>query len=340
MEIIGFKGVAQGSVWIFEILLGFGILGVMNWGLNRLIKYISKRYAKHSYDWRGKLSYILYTPLNVFIWLFTFAYSIDILGNRFGFSAALNYLAPFRSAAIVGCAAWILLRLKTQWHRTWVATSQLGKRAIDPGTAHVLGRISSICIGVVATLIVLQILGLDIMPLVAFGGVGAAAIGFASRDVIANFFGGLMLHITRPLSVGDEIFIKERGITGVVEDIGWYLSIVRDDEKRPIYVPNSIFSNLLVTNISRRSHQKFEQTFTLDLKHENDMEALIAAIKEQISSHSEVDTQLPVFVSPLKEKGEATSLRVRFYCLETRSAEFMAIQHKFDQLIRSHVGKN
>ena len=337
MEIIGFKGVAQGSVWIFEILLGIGILGVVNWSLNRFIKFISKRYSKHSYDWRGKLSYILYTPLNVFILLLTLAYSIDILGNRFGFAAALNYLSPFRSAAIVGCAAWILLRLKAQWHRSWVASSQQGKRAIDPGTAHVLGRISSSIIGVVATLVVLQILGLDIKPLIVFGGVGAAAIGFASRDVIANFFGGLMLHITRPLSVGEEISIKEKGITGVVEDIGWYFSVIRDEEKRPIYVPNSIFSKLLVTNISRRSHQKFEQTFIVDLKHEDDMESLIASLKEKVASHSEVDTQLPVLVFSDQKKGDATSLIVRFYCLETRPVEFLDIKQKFVRMIQTHV---
>lgn len=337
MELIEFKGVAKGSVWIFEILLGIGILGVLNWGLNRVIKFISKRYSRHAYDWRGKLSYILYTPLNLFIWLLTFAYSIDILGNRFGFGAALNYLSPFRSAAIVGTAAWILLRLKTQWHRTWVASSQLGKRAIDPSTAYVLGRISSITIGVIATLVVLQILGLDIKPLIVFGGVGAAAIGYASQDVIANFFGGLMLHITRPITIGEEVSIQEKGITGTVEEIGWYLTVVRDDAKRPIFIPNATFSKLLVTNISRRTHQKFEHAFTVDLKNKAHSDALVASLKEKVASHSEVDTQLPVLVYFDQKKGEATSLNVQFYCLETKREKFLAIQQKFERLIQAHM---
>ncbi len=52
----------------------------------------------------------------------------------------------------------------------------------------------------------------------AAGGIGGLAIGFAAKDILANFFGGVTVFIERPFNIGDWIIISEKGIEGTVEE--------------------------------------------------------------------------------------------------------------------------
>ena len=107
-------------------------------------------------------------------------------------------------------------------------------------------------------MIVLQVWGLNLAPLIAFGGIGAAAIGFAGKDVIANFFGGLMLHINRSFMVGDLIQMPDSHLEGYVEEIGWYLTTVREKKKGRYTCPMR-FSRMRVINGARMTHRRIEE---------------------------------------------------------------------------------
>ena len=50
--------------------------------------------------------------------------------------------------------------------------------------------------------------------LLAFGGIGGIAVGFAARDLLANFLGGLSVYLDRPFAVGDWIRSPDRQIEG------------------------------------------------------------------------------------------------------------------------------
>ena len=84
---------------------------------------------------------------------------------------------------------------------------------------------------ITATLVVLQTLGVSVSGVLALGGIGGLAIGFAAKDLLANFFGGLMLYLDRPFAVGDWIRSPDREIEGDVEQIGWRLTRIRTFDK-------------------------------------------------------------------------------------------------------------
>jgi small-conductance mechanosensitive channel len=77
-----------------------------------------------------------------------------------------------------------------------------------------VGKLATVAVGVLSGLIILQIFGVNIAPLLAFGSIGAASIGFAGKDVMANFCSGIMLHITRPFIIGDQIYLPEKNLEG------------------------------------------------------------------------------------------------------------------------------
>ena len=107
-----------------------------------------------------------------------------------------------------------------------------------------MAKLLRLSVAITAFLVIIQTLGYSVSGLLAFGGVGGLAVGFAAKDLLANFFfGGLMIHLDRPFTIGDWISSTDREIEGVVENIGWRLTIIRAFDKRPIYIPNSLFTD-------------------------------------------------------------------------------------------------
>ena len=98
-------------------------------------------------------------------------------------------------------------------------------------------------------IVMLQALGMNMNAVIAMGGIGGAGIAFASKDVVANFFGGLLIMFNRPFKVGD--FIKSGSkVEGRVTRIGLYATYLDTEDGNVLYVPNSIFNNseILKTN--------------------------------------------------------------------------------------------
>jgi MscS family membrane protein len=193
-----------------------------------------------------------------------------------------------------------------------------------------------------AFLIIFQIWGLNILPLIAFGGIGAAAIGFAAKDVIANFFGGLMLYINRPFMVGDLIVLPNHRIEGHVEEMGWYLTCVRDKEKRPVYLPNAIFSNIHVINSSRMTHRRIEEKIHINHVNFSKLKSATDRIRSMIASHPDVDTHLPLLVVFHTFTPNHIELYIDFYTLQTRYEKYLTLKqdiltHLYEILLQESI---
>jgi len=82
-------------------------------------------------------------------------------------------------------------------------------------------------------------------------GIGGVAIGFAFKDIFQNFLAGLLLLITKPFNVGDEIRFRE--YEGTVEDIQTRATYLRTSDHRRIVIPNSdLFVNSVTVNTATK----------------------------------------------------------------------------------------
>jgi small-conductance mechanosensitive channel len=87
--------------------------------------------------------------------------------------------------------------------------------------------------------------------LVSSLGIGGVAIGFAFKDIFQNFLAGLLLLVTKPFNVGDEIRFRE--YEGIVEDIQTRATYLRTSDHRRIVIPNSdLFVNSVTVNTATR----------------------------------------------------------------------------------------
>lgn len=117
-------------------------------------------------------------------------------------------------------------------------------RETSAGSAVVLGRIA----GGLVTLIVVLIAAAVAFPSVSAGdlfnllGIGGVAIGFAFRDVLQNLLAGILILLTRPFHLGDQVRHGEQ--EGTVEDIWVRATVLRTYDNRRILIPNaSLFTD-------------------------------------------------------------------------------------------------
>jgi small-conductance mechanosensitive channel len=119
--------------------------------------------------------------------------------------------------------------------------------------------------------------------LLASGAIAAAVIGFAARQVLANFVAGIMLAITQPIRVGD--WVTFEGHYGVVEDVRLNYTILKTATHQRIVIPNEKLAGGVLKNDTL-----VVDVVSLDVSvwipPEADVEAAIAALEDE--THQEV----------------------------------------------------
>ena len=222
----------------------------------------------------GYLDMVLFSPTN-----------LDIIRQLTFIVLTMVFLVRFITLA----EARILDDLKSQ--------TEDGQGRLDPTTLHALAKLTRLSVVISAVLVALPTLGIEITALLAFGGVGGIAVGFAAQDLLSNFFGGLMIYLDRPFAIGDWIRSPDREIEGTVESIGWRLTVVRTFDKRPLYVPNSVFAKLALENPSRMTNRRIYETIGIRYKDAAKMDQIVQDVHAMLRAHEEIDQDQTLIVN-------------------------------------------
>lgn len=264
------------------LLLRAGVASTLRWIHNRLN---ATRGLKSNIPYEASVFECMQRPLE-FLSLFTVGTALaDAVSRPLAASGLLKHIRTLRELGIIISATWFLLKWIDRIRSRFVMDKRIDKAQVDATS-----RIATVATFVASLLISLDTIGINVQTVLAFGGIGGVAIGFAGREIISNFFGGFMIYVTRPFSVGEWIrSIEESELNGTVEDIGWYLTRVRTWDKRPLYIPNSRFSTLIVENGSRMDNRRI--LHTLHLRHEDMPVApvIVAAMEQLLMSHPDLD---------------------------------------------------
>jgi MscS family membrane protein len=144
------------------------------------------------------------------------------------------------------------------------------------------------------------------------GAASSLVLGLASKDLLANFFGGFMIFIDKPFGVGDWIKCSEKGIEGSVVSIGWRLTCIRTFERRPLYVPNSFFAQIAIENPSRMENRRIKHFINLPFKDFEKIPGILTNIKEMLKQSVDVDQSKPIYVHITQLA--STSVECMVYC--------------------------
>lgn len=276
----------------FIVLLALFAAFFVRRGLRRL----EIRLEKTNNPWDDAFIRSIKSPMALFIWsIGTFA-ALELVSQKRPDFALEAFLDPARMVIVIGSITWFLLRLINNIELNLINELSSTKKA-DETTISALARLVRLSILITAALVALQTLGFSVSGVLAFGGIGGIAVGFAAKDLLANFFGGLMIYLDRPFSVGDWVRSPDKDIEGVVEDIGWRLTCIRRFDKRPLYVPNSIFANIAVENPSRMTHRRIYETIGLRYSDAKAVKLIVNDVRALIESHPDLDHKQTMIVN-------------------------------------------
>ena len=212
-----------------------------------------------------------------------------------------------------------------------------GSRLARKMSSSVVSRTIQLLILILVTLHLLKLFGYSLSALLAFGGVGGIILGFAAKDWLANFFGGLMLMLDRPFTEGDWIRSPDRAIEGHVEKVGWRLTKIRTFDRRPIYVPNSIFSGIVVENPSRMRNRRMVEEFSLNYEDLPKMPDILATIDRKVSELPDVDAVEPHYAAFIRYGDSGLICQIRAHITQVDRVDFLQVQESVLLLVANIV---
>lgn len=315
-------------LWLIAILIMVLIADtVRRW----LVRGLARRANRSNRMWDDAIIEALGAPISLVIWVLGLATATAVASARLGIPSEITaYIPPAAGVGLVAALTWFGFRLARGIEEALLERYVLSATGAGPDrtTIEGIGKLLRAVAIIIGLLLILQSLGVSISALLAVGGVGGLAIGFAARDLLANFFGSIMIHTDGPFRVGDWIRSPDREIEGVVEYIGWRMSRLRTFDMRPLYVPNSVFVNVVVENPSRMSHRRIYETIGIRYDDIAVLSEIVGDVREMIEQREEVDRNQPVIINFL-EYGES-ALTIMIYCLvtETRWVAYHALKQE------------
>lgn len=285
----------------------------------RLIKRLSPQLEKTPLIWTPAILSALKRPLTVLIWVLGSSFALQMVTYHFDKEALFQVFKEFRNFSFVVIGVWFMLRFVKNMELDYFTAQKKRKKSFDKTTVRAVCQIARIFIFVIGILVYLQSRNINISALLAFGGAGSLVVGFAAKDLLANFFGGFMIFLDRPFSVGDWIRSPEKEIEGHVEHIGWRLTRIRTLAKRPLYIPNGLFSNICVENPSRMTNRRIKSTIGIRYKDASKIRAIASDIEEILKTHEGLDTSKRTIAR--FDEFAPSSLNLLIYCF-TKATNF------------------
>lgn len=280
--------------WVLSVFFIVLLTVMANFFARKVLHKIAEKMSATRTLWDDVLVDAASRPLTWAIWIIGISFAADVIHTA---TEAHLFQAndTIREMGVLGTLTWFLLRFIKG-----AESAIVGRKAdsgIDRHTAEAMGKLIRLAIIITAVLVVLQTLGYSISGVLAFGGVGGIAIGFAAKDLLANFFGGLIIYLDRPFKVGDWIRSPDKQLEGTVENIGWRMTQIRTFDKRPLYVPNSVFTSIIVENPSRMSNRRIYETIGVRYNDIAAMDTIVSEVKGMLSEHPEIDTGQTMMVN-------------------------------------------
>ncbi|WP_211828852.1 mechanosensitive ion channel family protein [Kistimonas asteriae] len=325
-----FRFIQDRDGWIFHI----GLILLATLAIHGLMQVVLKRleagFARTTTLWDDAFILALRTPVLLIIWVAGISFAGDIAQNETG-AAIFKAIDSIRDLIVIAVVSWFCIRFIREVERK-ILSSTSNTRHLDETTAQALSKLLKAVVIMSAILVAMQTRGFSISGLLAFGGVGGLAVGFAAKDMLANFFGGFMIYLDRPFKVGDWVRSPDKNIEGVVEYIGWRQTRIRTFDQRPLYVPNATFSSISVENPSRMRNRRINEVIGIRYRDAHCIIQILDDVRDYLANNPEIAKDRTLMVN--FTRFGPSSLDFFIYCFTKTTDWVMFEQIKENVLLR------
>ncbi|TGE17365.1 mechanosensitive ion channel family protein [Hymenobacter elongatus] len=201
-----------------------------------------------------------------------------------------------------------------------------------------LSRLAYVAMLVLGVLVTVTIIlpGFTPASLVSALGVGGIAIGFAFKDIFQNFLAGILLLLTEPFKIGDQI--KYQDFEGTVEDIQTRATAIKTYDGRRVIIPNAeLFTNAVTVNTA---YDKRRLQYDVGIGYGDDIararELMLEAMRETAGVLQ--DPAPDALVMDLAES--SVNIRARWWVDPPRQADVLDAQDKVLEAIKNKLSEN
>lgn len=236
-----------------------------------------------------------------------------------GIVSTLSYLGPtpitvfysngvlYTILTVIWCATIIRISNTVIEHAIKKASDVTG---LSKDIIPLVENVSKIAIIVAALMVILSLWRVNITPLIASAGIAGAAVAFAAKDTIANFFGGISVFVDKPFTIGDYI-VLDKGERGEVVAIGVRSTRIKTRDDVQITIPNSLIANTKIINESAPA-PNFRVRIPISVAYGSDID-MIDKVLLAIASENENVLSEPVPRVRFREFGDS-SLNFELLC--------------------------
>ncbi len=318
------------NIWIAQVFIIVFVTLILAFVARIILKKLLKKAGNTKNLWDDALVGAAIQPINWLIWLLGMSWAASIAGDVADVTI-FESVPTIRDIGLIAILCWFLVRFVSRGEQN-LMDPQYTSEPMDTTTVMALAKLLRVSFIITSVLVAMQSLGYSISGVLAFGGIGGLAVGFAAKDLLANFFGGLMIYLDRPFAVGDWVRSPDQEIEGTVEDIGWRLTRIRTFDKRPLYIPNATFTHISVENPSRMLNRRIYETIGVRYDDSGRVQDIVASVRDMLKEHPEIDTEQTLIVN--LNKFGAYSLEFFVYAF-TKTTNWIAYHEvKEDVLIK------
>jgi len=226
-----------------------------------------------------------------------------------------------------------VVTLAVGWWLINKLTGKLGKllalRNADLALQGFISSLLNIALKVMLSISVASMIGVATTSFVAAIGAAGLAIGLTLQGSLANFAGGVLILMFRPFRIGDTI--TAQGITGTVDSIQIFHTILRTGDNQTVIMPNGNLSNGIITNINRQATRKL--VFDVGVDYEADLQKAREVLLELAKDERVLADPAPAaVVSALGDSSITVSLRVW-----VKTADYWDLMFKFNEHARDRL---
>jgi MscS family membrane protein len=325
-----------GNAWNFlqDYPLLFAILLVaMGYGAGRILKSLIHslldRFRKST---KSELDYQIAHYLTSPVLQTTVTFSLVLALTTLDFPGAIEHF-------LIKICITVLLVL---WGRAWFRATRVIMQALEAQREHFhlfqprtvplfeMG-IKLLMVGLMIYLF-FKIWGIDATAWVASAGIIGIAVGFASKDTLANLISGVSIVADAPYKIGDYI-VLDTGERGVVSSLGIRSTrlITRDDVE--VSIPNAIIGTAKIINESGGPYVRHRIRIPISVAYNSDIDKVLETLKD-IAKENESVVDEPSPRVRIRGFGDS-AINLELLCWIKRPAERGVVIHRLNhQLIK------
>ncbi len=208
----------------------------------------------------------------------------------------------------------VLLALVVLFVGWWLInklTSKVGAllalRQVDLALQGFISSLANIILKILLMVSVASMIGVETTSFVAAIGAAGLAIGLALQGSLANFAGGVLILLFRPFRIGD--WIEAQGVSGTVDSIQIFHTILRTGDNKTVILPNGNLSNGIITNTNRQPTRKV--VFDVGVDYDADLQKARQVLLDLAKDPRVFEDPAPqAVVSTLGDSSITVSLRI------------------------------